>query len=371
MRSWLGRRLLIAWVMLSSVIALLGLFFWLRAGLAGTLGGTDFLSFYATSRVLLTEGPAHVYDLAAQRQVQTQLGGSGTLPFLPDPYPPYWILARCWLALLPLRWAYLVWGLLTIAATGGALFLLARVADLKGRRAWPTLIAAGFPPVVLNLLQGQPVAFLLLGIALSLWFWSRGRETLAGAALALLLIKPQIAGLLLALVVLHRSFRALAGLMLAVAALAAASLTAFGATGVTAWLKLLGADQGAVFRPWLSLRAPLVALRLTALDQYVWLALLGGAILVVMALARLDLRGSFATATAGGLLIAPHLNLHDLTLLIVPAILIVGTARGRLITALGYFAAAAAIWLAPAALLAEVTLGGGALTARWRAQGRR
>jgi len=366
--SWLGRRLLIAWVMLSSVIALLGLFFWLRAGLAGTLQGTDFLSFYATSRVLLTEGPAHVYDLVAQRQVQQQLGGSGGLPFLPDPYPPFWILARCWLALLPLGWAYLAWGLLTIAATAGALFLLVRVAELDGRGVWPAVVAAGFPPVILNLLQGQPVAFLLLGIALSLWFWSRGRETLAGAALALLLVKPQIAGLLLALVVLHRSLRALAGLLLAVAGLVAASVAAFGAAGLSAWLMLLVADEGAVYRPWLSLRAPLVALRLTALDQYVLLALLGGAILVVMALARLDLRGSFATATAGGLLIAPHLNLHDLTLLIVPAILVLGAARGRLITAVGYFAAAAAIWFAPVALVAELALGGGALTSRWRGQ---
>jgi len=151
----------------------LGLLLWLQLGVTTRLEGLDFMSFYATSKVLLTAGPSHVYDLAAQQRAQASLL-PGSRPLLPDLYPPYWVLARFWLALLPLGWAYLAWGALTIAATAASLVLLARTAGLDWR-SWPVLTAAGFAPLLVNLIQGQSVAFVLLGIALALWFRSRGR----------------------------------------------------------------------------------------------------------------------------------------------------------------------------------------------------
>ena len=362
-RIWLRRRLLIAWVMASTVIFLLGVFIWARAGISGQLEGTDFTTFYATSQVLLKEGPGRVYDLSLQRHAQAALFGARSLPFLPDPYPPFWILARFWLGLLPLGAAYLAWGLLTMAATALAVILLARSAGFEGRPAWPVLVVAGFPPAVVNLLQGQPVAFLLLGIALSIWLWGNGHEVLAGAALASLLIKPQLGVVLVGLVLIRRSLRVLGGLLLASAFLLATSLAGFGASGMKAWLRLLSADEGAVFRPWLSLRAPLVEFGLPALDQYLVLAVLAAVILILIAVARLDLLGAFGAATAGGLLIAPHVNIHDLTLLAVPGVLVAGTRRGLLVAGLGYLGAVAALWLTPAAWAAELALGG---RAAWR-----
>ena len=353
--TWLVRRLLVAWVMFGSLFAVLGLLLWLQLGVTTRLEGLDFMSFYATSKVLLTAGPSHLYDLAAQQRAQASLL-PGSRPFLPDLYPPYWVLARFWLALLPLGWAYLAWGALTIAATAGSLVLLARIAGLDSWRSWPVLTAAGFAPLLVNLIQGQSVAFVLLGIVLALWFRSRGRDLPAGAALSLILIKPQVGFLALALLLLKPSARALVGFAAAAAAMLVGSLAVFGAGGVTAWLKLLTEDSGTFFRPWLSLRSPLVAAGLAGWEQYLVLAALAAGLLAVIVVTRLDLRRSFAVATAGSLLVGPHVNVHDLGLLVIPGLLLLGAARGRSVVAVAYFGAVAAIWFAPAAWLAELVL---------------
>jgi len=341
--------------MFGSIFAVFGVIFWLQLGITGRLGGLDFTSFYATSRVLLTQGPAHVYELAAQQHAQAALL-PGSRPFLPDLYPPYWVLARSWLALLPLSAAYLAWGLLTIAAGAASLILLARTAGFESWRSWPLLTAAGFAPLVVNLVQGQSVAFVLLGVALSLWFNTRGRELAAGAALSLVLIKPQVGILLLGLLLIRPSVRVLAGFGVAAAALLAAGLAVFGTDGVTAWMRLLTVDGGTFFRPWLSLRSPLVAAGLASWEQYLVLAALAAGLLGAIVVAKLDLRQSFAVATAGSLLVAPHVNVHDLSLLLIPGLLLFSSRQGRSLVAVAYFGAVAAIWLAPAAWLADLVL---------------
>jgi len=352
---WLVRRLLVVWVMFGGISAVLGLFFWLQIGITGRIQGFDFISFYATSQVLLTAGPAHVYDLASEQRSQFALL-PGDQTYLPDLYPPYWVLARFWLALLPLRWAYLAWGMLTIAASAASLVILARTSGLDTWRSWPVLTAAGFVPLLANLLQGQSVAFVLLGIALSLWFQSRGRELAAGVALSTVLIKPQLGFLLIGLLLLRPSARALSGLGLAAAVMLTASLAAFGIAGLTKWMSLLMQDSGTAFRPWLSLRSVLLADGLGGWQQYLVLAALAAGLLAMVVLARLDLRRSVAVATAGSLLFAPHVNVHDLSVLVVPGLLLIGARQSRSLVAVAFFAGIVAIWFAPAAWLAELVL---------------
>lgn len=352
---WLVRRLLVAWVMFGAIFAVFGVIFWLQLGITGRLQGLDFTSFYATSKVLLTQGPAHVYELAAQQQAQAGLL-PGSRPFLPDLYPPYWVLVRFWLALLPLTWAYLAWGVLSIAASAASLILLARTAGFESWRSWPMLAAAGFAPLVVNLVQGQSVAFVLLGVALSLWFRNRGWELAAGAAISLVLVKPQVGILLLGLLLIKPSARALLGFASAVVAQLMASLAVFGTGGVRAWARLLSGEGGTFFRPWLSLRSPLVAAGLAGWEQYLVLAALAAGLLAAIVVARLNLSQSFAVATAGSLLVAPHVNIHDLSLLLMPGLLLLSARQGRSLVGVAYFGAVAAIWFAPAAWLADLVL---------------
>ena len=363
LRDWAAPRLALAWLAFAAILALGELATWLETA-ATTLAGLDFVGFYATARVYLEQGSPAVFDparlAAAQQRIAAAWGGQ---PFLPDLYPPFWVLAQSWLGLLPLVPAYLAWGALTIAAGGVALVLLARTqGDQEGLdRRWAVVVAAGFLPLWVNLLQGQSDAFPLLGAALAYALWRAGREGLAGLALGLLLVKPQLGFLLLLLPFLHRSGRAIAGLAAAAAGLSVLSLAAFGPGGLAAWARFIAevavaSTGGATFRPWLSLRGPLVALGLPAGLQYGLLAALALALAVALALRRRDLAADFSLAVVGALLVTPHLNFHDLSLLVVPGILLAGPAGRRLPGGVAYLAGTLAIWVAPAAILGSLGL---------------
>lgn len=348
--------------MFGAALAVLGPLFWLFTALRG-LAGLDFIAFYSSSLVFLTQGPAAVFDLGVMARTQASIAAAwGGQPFLPDFYPPFWVAAQAWLALLPLRAAYLAWGALTIGATAAALVLLAGSAAERGRSTrWAMLIGAGFLPVTVNLVQGQADAFVLLAAALALRLWTAGRETLAGAALGFLLIKPQLGILLLALPFLRPSARAVAGMLATSLALGLTSVVVFGLAGVASWAHLLGQEavassQGPAFRPWLSLRGPLVAAGLPLSVQYAVLGALAVAVLVLLAARRREIRLDFAIATLGALLLAPHLNIHDLSLLVVPGFALLAGTRARGWLGLAYAGATAAVWIAPAAFAAGLLL---------------
>ncbi|MDQ6692567.1 MAG: DUF2029 domain-containing protein [Candidatus Dormibacteraeota bacterium] len=359
-REWLLRRLLVAWLMFAALLAVLGPIFWLYTAATG-IGGLDFIAFYTSSRVFLEQGPLAVFDVGVLTRAQISLSADwGGQPFLPDLYPPFWIAAHSWLGWLPVRWAYLVWGLVTIAATGGALFALAQAMPARDRRL-AMVVGAGFLPVTVNLIQGQSDAFVLLAVGLSLWLWTSGREGFAGAALGLSLIKPQLGLLLIVLPFIRGSTRAVVGLLVLIAALTVISLAVFGPSVPSAWAHLLtnqavASSEGSTFRPWLSLRGPLVTAGLPITVQYAVLAALAVALVVVLARRRADIAIDFAAATAGALLITPHANVHDLVMLLVPGMVLATRQRYRGVVAGAYAGATAAVWLPLAAPLA-----GGAL----------
>lgn len=360
------RRLLVAWVLFAAVLAVLGPVFWIYTALTG-IGGLDFVAFYSTARLFLEQGSPAVFSSAALAREQAEISAPwGGQPFLPDFYPPYWVLAQAWLGWLPLTPAYLAWGALSLAATGLGLILLAQTVPEVSRR-WALLVGFGFLPVVVNLLQGQSDAFVLLGAALALWAWRSGHDALAGVALGLVLVKPQLGFLLVALPFIHRSRAAVAGLLGAALLLAGLSLAVFGASGLAAWAHLIahdvlsGGGGPTFFRPWLSLRGPLVAAGLPTAAQYAVLAALAGGLLLLLARRPRDLRVDFAIATSGALLLSPHLNFHDLSLLVVPGMLLAALDRGRALAAGAYVGGTVAIWVAPAAILAGLALLAGGL----------
>jgi alpha-1,2-mannosyltransferase len=377
LRRLLERRLLLAWLIFGAVLAVLSPIFWLYTAASG-LNGLDFVGFYTSARVYLEHGSPAVFDLetltATQRQIAAAWGGQ---PFLPDLYPPYWVLAQAWLGWLPLLPAYIAWGVLTIAATAVSLLLLALSAPEVDRK-WAMVVGAGFLPVTVNLVQGQADAFVLLGAALALWLWRAGHEGWAGAALGLVLVKPQLAFLLVALPFLHLSRAAVTGLVAVAVVLAGVSLAVFGTGGLASWWHLvngvgLASTAGTFYRPWLSLRGLLVAAGLPLSLQYGALVVLGLALLAAMARRPRELRTDFAVAIAGGLLLTPHSNYHDLSLLVVPGILLVQADGGRALVGAAYAAATAAVWWPPLAILAILAMlqGGFAAEARSRPSSRR
>jgi hypothetical protein len=93
--------------------------------------------------------------------------------------------------LLPFSVALAVWTLLLIAALCWTWYLLAPSATLT--RAAHLALLLGVFPVAFGVMVGQPGALVAAAVATTWWLVRHNRQVLAGIALSLIVIKPQLA----------------------------------------------------------------------------------------------------------------------------------------------------------------------------------
>jgi hypothetical protein len=112
---------------------------------------------------------------------------------------PPWALPLALLpALLPFGLAALAWLVLQVLSILLSGLLLWTFFARGDGRAWiGVLLAAGFAPALFTVQLGQVSAWLLIGIVGFLYAQRSGRDGLAGASLALLMIKPHVTFLFL------------------------------------------------------------------------------------------------------------------------------------------------------------------------------
>jgi hypothetical protein len=313
-------------------IAQLG--FWIHLDLTSNLQGPDFFSYYAISLLLLKRGPSAVYDLGAQKHFQDLVTAQwqGQFILLPHLLPPWVTLLFYPLALLPFRAAYVLWGVSILVLVGAAIALLVRASGLRGRAALLAATgAASSLPVLVLLVQGQSDAPMVLFLAATALFWARGREAGAGVAAALALFKPQLMLLVPVLFLVRRSWRALAAFVAVCVGLVALSLLTFGLQACLNWVGILApwafgghAGYPVDAQSHYSLRGLLEPLPLSTSLQ---LAVLGVGLLALAAVLlrnRADPRLELALAVCGSFALSPYQHAHDLTLLIVPGLLLAG-----------------------------------------------
>src|SRR2546429_5785001 len=149
----------------------------------------DFRLIYGAALDGWNNGYAHLYDLAAQKAAVESLGpGAYWSPFL-NPPTLAWI-ATPFLA-IPFEAALFLWTLLIGAA---ALLAWRLVAPGDGLiRAAHLALFLGLFPTAFGLMVGQPVALVAAAVAVAWWLASHQRPVLAGLALSLIAIKPQLA----------------------------------------------------------------------------------------------------------------------------------------------------------------------------------
>jgi hypothetical protein len=273
----------------------------------------DFLPFWSASFLALHHHVIDAYNLVALTAVETNVisHDPGVLPWL---YPPTFLLAVYPLALLPFKFAAVVF-------LGGTLALFVRVmcAIVPGRQT--VLLALAFPGAALVLVSGQNglLTASIVGIGLVLL---RRRPVLAGICLGLLCIKPHLAVLLPLALLCSRSWRALAAMAATAAVLLAVSVLAFGAGTLAAFLHNAGMITGFVESGRAALaRIPTVfALATLAHVPAAWAytaqgaAALAGAAAVRNAWGRecpYELRA--AVLICASLLVSPYLFDYDLT----------------------------------------------------------
>lgn len=192
--------------------------------------GTDFISFYAASRLVLSGHAADVYQMQAHRLAEISVFGRD-VGYAAYFYPPLFLLICAPLAAAPYLGALGVW----LAVTGAA-FLATLRAWMGRRRSLLTVLA--FPAVLLNAANGQN-AFLAAALIGAAALWLDRRPWLAGVALGLLAFKPHL-GLAAPIVLLAAwRWRTIVAAGATLAAFAAASVAAF---GVQAWAGFLAAS---------------------------------------------------------------------------------------------------------------------------------
>ncbi|MGH9255282.1 MAG: glycosyltransferase family 87 protein [Vicinamibacterales bacterium] len=178
----------------------------------GPLKGSDFVHFYTLGHLDARTAPIVLYDPEALHRLQTQLVPESDAEHYLTVYPPHTALLFRPFAGLTYGTAALLWAAVVAAVYAGCIWLAWRPfrTVLHDRRLL-LAAAAAFPPFWYLMLHGQTTIVPLLGFSLGWLALEHRRPFWAGFAFGLLLLKPQFALVLGALVLMCREWTMLAG----------------------------------------------------------------------------------------------------------------------------------------------------------------
>jgi hypothetical protein len=295
----------------------------------------DFTFYFTAARLGLAHGWPSLYNLDLQ-QVELDAIGSGIkiaeLARYISPPPVAWSALP--LTLLPYTVAYWTWSALLVIA----LVLTWRFAS-PGRGAWRLAhlaAAVGWLPVIYGLQLGQPGLFVALGVAACYTLLWAEKPLWAGIALGALALKPQLAFLVPAALLVSGRTRAFWGCVLALGLLAVASAIALGPGGIAAYESRLSFAAGVPVNRELTL-APLIGSLVSGaaglhsgaaglqMTRVIQAAIALWSLFLAYRLRRQGHEWIFITALVGGLLASPYLHLDDLAMLGLAAWLYVRT----------------------------------------------
>jgi hypothetical protein len=166
--------------------------FWTAFMLSPLRNRTDFRQLYVAGYMARTGHLHQLYDLGPQHSLQNSLI-SPEHDVLPFNHPSFEALWFAPLSLLPYKFAYFAWLVANLLLLAFSLRLLGPWVQPTMETKWlaPTMVLL-FLPVQIALLQGQDSVLLLLLLTIALVLLSRNRDSAAGAITALGMFKFQI-----------------------------------------------------------------------------------------------------------------------------------------------------------------------------------
>ena len=221
-------------VLIVGMLCIHGVLFW-RARFLVRQGYPDFTIFYTAGKIL-REGLSHnLYDGALQYKVQQSFASGVRIRKGPLPYnhPAFEALIFEPLAGLDYPAAYLTWSVINLAILGFLPFLLRPHIPVLAQCSpflW-LLVLLGFFPVLVALLQGQDVILLLLFNALAFVTLRRNADTLAGFWLGLSVFKFQLVVPLVVILLCWKRTKVVQSFVVTAAGLAAISVAITGWAG--------------------------------------------------------------------------------------------------------------------------------------------
>lgn len=312
-------------------------------------GSADFSAFYAAVKMVQSGQGSQLYDIAAQGRTQSRLypnvtTRSGTLIY---DHPPFEALLYLPLAYVSYPVAYVIWGIFnTLVLLLTMVVLWPYMAELKA--LWnplPVLVFVGSFPVFVDLLQGQDSFLLLLIFAIVFVNLKKGHDLKAGFFLALSLFKFQYTLPFLVPFLLWRRWKFVGSFAISSAILFLLSIPVTGFRGTFSYATFLlnlvkGLSSHHVqnalgilsstmpnIRGAVETMAP--ALLPHSFQKPLIVLLSGAAVLWVVkewplgrTLSGKSFDIGFSLALVTSIMVSYHLQLHDLSLLLIPFILV-------------------------------------------------
>jgi hypothetical protein len=280
---------------------------------------SDFRAFYAAGRVGLASGWGAIYDRGhLEPTIHAIWPGSAYAAFA-NPPPLAWLFVP--VSLLPPKAAFFGWAALQVVILSACALICAPRRPLP--RVAAVLSALALLPTYTIVTYGMVTPLVLLGLVGCWALLRQGSPVAAGAALVLIVLKPQGAFLVPPALLAAGYLRSVAAWAVGAAILAVASLAAIGPDGAAAWLQAMHvmtvdsfylrysiADlAGGGWAGWAA-RGAVVAAALVA----AWLARGRGP------------EVPLAAGVAASLLLSPHTTPGDFVLLLLPVWLLLRTA---------------------------------------------
>ena len=273
---------------------------------------SDLTLVYMASRIGLDRGWSHIYSFDLQRQAFALLRpgtpfGSGERYLAPPPLA--WLAAP--LTVLGPSAAFYLWLAVSLLALAAAWWIAA-----PGTHPWRylwLLAAVSWYPVQYSLSLGQPILIVMLAV---LAFWrlaEGGRPYLAGAVLGLSVLKPQLALIVPAVLLVSGHWRIALAWALTAGALAGLSLLLIGSSGFSDYRSLMTEAQTLTNNRYFTMAYLLGAgtLSYAAAAAVVAIGLIGAYLGRGGSLARLIALGLVTTALA-----ATYWHLQDFAILV-------------------------------------------------------
>lgn len=294
--------------------------------------GTDFMAFFAAGKVTQSHGFSNIYNIDLQQTVQESIVGFPLADgqVLLYNHVPYLVPILSALVSEDYIGSFARWAVLLLIIHVVATIFIIRNTE----NAQESVLIFGailFFPFFQSLLLGQDTSFLFLGIAL----WSIGlikkRDWLAAIGLALTSVRPHLC-IVMAAPLLFRNHRILWRFLIVISILILTSLLLIEKNGTFEFIAVL---QISAEGTWYGMHEAdminligMAARTLPFLDADIirmagWIGYLIGIMLTVL----LWQRDQRLTTKIGGTLIlalffAPHLHYHDLTVLLIPFLLL-------------------------------------------------